>query len=171
MSERIERVRVTNRNAFLLSDMHDGVPYEFPPGVTVTIPVEAAAHMFGWPAEEQEMHLYMARRYGWNQPHHYKADDNGLMLWQKNTRNIILSVEQYEMRRVQMPNAPIPAEEAAEAPDVIGLNIDPPAPRRTVVGRRKRGTGKPRKQVLRPRVPQSPPSSTSEPVSFETPSD
>lgn len=172
MSERIERVRVTNRNTFQISDMYDGVPYEFPPGATVVIPPEAAAHIFGWPGEGNEMAQHMARRFGWNRPEHYDpklADARGLLPWQLMTRAITIAVEHYEMRRVHMPGAPIPAEEAADAPDMLGLNVDPPAPRRSVVGSRRRGTGKPRKKVLRPRTPAPAPAGAAEPVSFEEP--
>lgn len=181
MSERIERVRVTNRNPFQINDMHDGVPYEFPPDLTVTIPPEAAQHIFGWPAEPQEMAMHMARRFGWNRPEHYTipkdrqaADAIGVpypcanLPWQIMTRAVVLSVEHYEMRRVHAPGAPIPAEEAGEAPDMMGLNNDPAPPRRTVVGRR-RGTGKPRKKVLRPRTPVTPAPAAAEPVAFEAP--
>ena len=178
MSERIERVRVLNRNPFQISDMHDGVPYEFPPGQTVIIPPEAAAHIFGWPGEERDMHHHMARRFGWNQPQHYTMPKDAqaaaalgvpypcsLLPWQMLVRGITIAVEHYEMRRVHAPGAPIPAEEAAEAPDMMGLNIDPPAPRRTIVGRR-RGPGKPRKRVLRPRTPA--PAGAAEPVAFDS---
>jgi hypothetical protein len=171
VSERIERVRVTNSNPFEIRDMHDGVPYDFPPGKTVTIPPEAANHIFGWPAEPHEMALYMARRFGWNQPEDYKKDADdpmGLLPWQKKTRNVVLSVEHYEMRKVHAPGAPIPAEEADDAPDMMGLNIDPPPQRRTVVGTRRRGPGKPRKRVLTPRRPQGP-AGAAEPVAFDAP--
>jgi hypothetical protein len=182
VSERIERVRVTNRNTFEIRDMHDGVPYEFPPGQTVTVPPEAAMHIFGWPGEPHEMAAHMARRFGWNRPEHYTmpkdeqaAQAVGIpypykhtyLPWQYMTAGVILSVEHYEMRRVHAPGAPIPAEEAGEAPDMLGLNVDPPPPRRTVVGRR-RGTGKPRKKVLRPRVQSPAPAGAAEPVAFET---
>jgi hypothetical protein len=179
VSERIERVRVTNRNTFEIRDMHDGVPYEFPPGATVTVPPEAAMHIFGWPGEPHEMAAHMARRFGWNRPEHYTMPKDAqaaealgvsypakILPWQTMTSSVVLSVEHYEMRRVHAPGVPIPAEEAGDAPDMLGLNVDPPPPRRTVVGRR-RGTGKPRKKVLRPRVQSPAPAGAAEPVAFE----
>ena len=151
-SEPIERVRVSNRNQFAIKDRHDGVPYDFPPGESVVIPTEAAIHIFGWPGDEEFMAQYMARRFGWNRPEYFKipkdeqsAQELGVpfpsyrLPWQELTRNVRLAVEKYEIRRVRAPEEPIPAEEADEAPDALGLNIDPPQPRRTVVGRRRKG--------------------------------
>lgn len=82
------QVRVTNRNEFDIEDRHDGVPYEFP-GRTyakddvnkekpiykpVTIPPDAAAHIFGYglfgdlPPKEQLRALFdhIIKRFGWN---------------------------------------------------------------------------------------------------------
>jgi hypothetical protein len=112
------------------------------------IPLDAAAHIFGFPGDEQDMATYMARRFGWNRPEHYKPDEDGVLPWVKMTRKVKLAIEKYEVRRLRGPGEPIPAEEAAEAPDMMGVNVDPPPARRTVVGRRR---GKPRKRVLRPR--------------------
>lgn len=161
MSEHIERVRVTNRNPFMIKDMHDGVPYEFPPGATVVIPPEAAAHMFGWPGDELDMRQYMARRFGWNRPEYYTMpkDEQAAaamgvpypchqLPWQMLTAGVTLGVEHYEVRRVREPGAPIPAEEASEAPDMLTINTDPPPPRRTVVGRRAKAKRKPRVKQL-----------------------
>lgn len=150
MSERIERVRVFNGNPFQINDRCDGVPYEFPPGQATIIPLDAAQHIFGFPGEEQDMHARMVRRFGWNRPEHYKADPDGTLPWQRLTSAIKLTMEHYEVRRVQVPGAPILAEEAADAPDMLGLNIDPPAPRRGSVGTRRRA---PRKRQLQPRRP------------------
>jgi hypothetical protein len=41
-------VNVLNSNNFLLEDLYDGVLYTFAPGTALTIPVEAAKHIFGW---------------------------------------------------------------------------------------------------------------------------
>ena len=165
-SEHIERVRVTNGNPFQINDRHDGVPYEFPAGKTVIIPLEAATHIFGFPGDLQDMHAHMARRFGWNRPEYYKPDDNsGILPWQRMTALIRLAVEHYEVRRIHQPGAPIPAEEADEAPDMLGLNIDPPAPRRSSVGRGGRRRGSKMKRVLRPRTP----APAAEPAPLEAP--
>ena len=152
-SEHIERVRVTNHNAFQINDRFDGVPYEFPPGLTVVIPPEAAQHIFGFPGDDADMQAHMARRFGWNRPEHYAVEPDGTVVWQRMTRLVKIAVEHYEVVRRHQPGAPIPAEEAAEAPDMLGLNIDPPAPRRSIVGRRRLAARKPRKRVLQPRAP------------------
>ena len=151
-AEHIERVRVTNHNPFQINDRHDGVPYEFPPGVTVIIPIEAAQHIFGFPGELADMQAHMARRFGWNQPKHYQEDQRGEVLWQKMTALVVLAVEHYEVRRIHQPGAPIPAEEADEAPEMLGLNIDPPAPRRPKIDRGGRRRGTKMKRQLRPRT-------------------
>lgn len=100
------------------------------------------------------MAMHMARRFGWNRPEHYAPDaSKGQKSWQELTRNIKLTMEHYEVRRVHLPGAPIPAEEADDAPDMLGLNIDPPAPKRGSVGRGGRKRGTKMKRQLRPRTP------------------
>jgi hypothetical protein len=41
-------VNVLNSNDFPLEDRYDGVLYTFAPGRALTIPAEAAKHIFGW---------------------------------------------------------------------------------------------------------------------------
>ena len=165
-SEHIERVRVSNLNLFEIRDRHDGVPYEFPAGSTVVIQLDAAQHIFGFPGDTQDMHMHIARRFGWNRPEHYAAEPDGTLPWQRMARNVQLAVEHYEVRRIHAAGAPIPAEEAGEAPDMLGLNIDPPAPRRKSGARG--ATRKPRKRVLTPRTVEPVPfSETAEPASNE----
>lgn len=49
------QVRVTNKNnAWKYRDRYAGVDYEFPPGETVSIPAEAAEHIFGFGLGERE---------------------------------------------------------------------------------------------------------------------
>ena len=148
-SEHIDRVRVFNGNPFQINDRFDGVPYEFPPGKITIIPPEAAQHIFGFPGEEAVMAAHMARRFGWNRQEHYKLEEDGKEVWRHMTSLVKVAIERYEVRRIHQPNMAIPAEEADDAPDMLGLNIDPPAPRRGVVGRRRA----PRKRQLRPRTP------------------
>jgi hypothetical protein len=142
MTEHVERVRVANANPFMITDRHDGILYEFPPHSTTVVPTEVAQHIFGYPGDTQDMRVYMARRFGWNRPEHYKPDDDGTLPWERMTRNIRLTVEHYEMRRILAPGAPIPAEQAGEAPDMLSINSDPPAPRRAIVSRRRAKSGK-----------------------------
>jgi hypothetical protein len=61
-------LRVLNKNKFAISDRYDGVPYIFEPGKSLTIPGDAAAHMFGWkdgvPTATVKSHVQ--KRWGWN---------------------------------------------------------------------------------------------------------
>ncbi len=48
-------VKVTNRNnVWKVRDRFGGIEYVFPPGETVTIPAEAAEHIFGYGLDERE---------------------------------------------------------------------------------------------------------------------
>jgi len=61
-------VKVTNNNARALVDSHVGVEYTFKPRSTLTIPAEAAAHIFGWSPEHPDDfdRPYLERRWGLN---------------------------------------------------------------------------------------------------------
>ena len=55
-------VKVTNRNnVWKVRDKYGGVSYDFPPGETVTIPAEAAEHIFGYGLDEKERRKKMMR--------------------------------------------------------------------------------------------------------------
>lgn len=53
---------VTNNSDKKLQDGYVGVKYEFAPGDTVEIPVEAARHIFGYGIEDKQSNLV---RLGW----------------------------------------------------------------------------------------------------------
>lgn len=63
-------LKVTNNNDFTISDRFDGVPFEIEPGKSVTLPADAAAHLFGWQPgiEPRAMFLHVQKRWGWNTP-------------------------------------------------------------------------------------------------------
>ena len=67
---RILHVRVTNKNTFTLKDRFDGVPYTFEPHIAISIPADAAAHIFGWydGVEPEVMRRFCKKRFGWNTP-------------------------------------------------------------------------------------------------------
>ena len=44
-------VQVINRNEFTIADMFDGIPFTFAPNKALTIPPDAANHIFGWSPE------------------------------------------------------------------------------------------------------------------------
>lgn len=66
-------VKVTNGNDFDIEDRFDGVPYPFKAGRTVTVPLEAAIHFFGFKVNPDTEQLsiepdieHVTRRWGWN---------------------------------------------------------------------------------------------------------
>ena len=93
-------VNVLNSNDFPLEDAYDGVFYTFAPGKAVTIPVEAAKHIFGW--DERAPHSisfpHVEQRWGWNtketRPHAKE--------WFKNF--IVRPVETITVEIVSMPS-------------------------------------------------------------------
>jgi hypothetical protein len=87
----VMQVRVTNRNTFSIDDMFDGTKFLFEPSRPITIPVDAAHHIFGWFApftdseghrhepDPTEMRRHTMRRFGWNTPAMEKVGD---IYWQ-----------------------------------------------------------------------------------------
>lgn len=108
--------KVTNRNHFTMRDRYDGVPIAFPPGVTINITRDQAAHFFGWPGTPDEMAVYMAKRNGWNTIDYVKrepgAHPEAPMLFQVYARNV--TIEAVEMELVP--------KERVKADD--GLDVD-----------------------------------------------
>lgn len=76
----VMQVRVINRNTFAISDMFDGTEYFFEPNAPVSIPIDAAHHIFGWypkwtdddghehAPQPEEMRRHVQKRFGWNTP-------------------------------------------------------------------------------------------------------
>lgn len=71
----VTRVRITNRNDFVIKDKFNGVAYVFAPSKPVECIPEVAAHIFGFRPEflslgeeeaERAMTTYCAKRHGWN---------------------------------------------------------------------------------------------------------
>lgn len=163
VSDVYQRVKVINHNPFTIRDRHDGLPYIFIRDVEVIVPPDVALHLFAFPGEEADMHAHMARRWGWNRKEHCEVDEEtGLMKWQSMCRNVEISVEHYEMRKVRQPDEPIPAEEADEAPDMypeIRRDDRDDVPTRTLIGRKRTvkslGRSKLRRHVVSaaPRAP------------------
>jgi hypothetical protein len=63
-------LRVTNNNDFEINDRYDGVPYSFEAGKALTVPPEAALHIFGWQpgADPRLIEIHVTKRWGWNTP-------------------------------------------------------------------------------------------------------
>lgn len=55
-------VFVTNTGTDRFSDAWDGKPYDFAPGKTVEVPIEVAAHIFGYGLEDKTPQI---ARLGW----------------------------------------------------------------------------------------------------------
>jgi hypothetical protein len=65
---RVRYVRVTNNTDAVWSDRHDGVPVTLKPGDSENIPLDMAAHFFGYSTNVKPVTMlaHMARRQGWN---------------------------------------------------------------------------------------------------------
>ena len=63
-------LRIVNGNDFTIEDRYDGVPYIFEAGKTLTVPPEAALHIFGWHPgiEPRVVETHVTKRWGWNTP-------------------------------------------------------------------------------------------------------
>lgn len=66
----IMNVKIVNRNDFEIADRFDGVPYVFAPNHPVSVPIDAANHIFGYfPGVEKEIvRRHCQKRFGWNTP-------------------------------------------------------------------------------------------------------
>jgi hypothetical protein len=63
-------LKVVNHNDFVIVDRFDGVPYEFEPEKSVSVPSDAALHMLGWyPGVDMlVVKNHVQKRWGWNTP-------------------------------------------------------------------------------------------------------
>jgi len=76
----VMEVHVINRNEFTIRDRFDGTEFEFPQDRAVSVPPDAALHIFGWFPEwtdkegvkhvpnPVEMKRHVMKRFGWNTP-------------------------------------------------------------------------------------------------------
>lgn len=90
-------VKVTNNNEFDLDDHFDGRRYAFPAGKTVSIPFDAACHIFGVESPDQlkdkdKLLTYVCRRWGWNTKEILKDKDH-----LKRFANIHIAVGAYKV--------------------------------------------------------------------------
>ena len=74
---RVRYLRVTNNTEQIWTDTYDGVPVTIVPGQTQQIPLDMAAHFFGWHPDVKpiEMMHHLARRRGWTDPKYQIYDD------------------------------------------------------------------------------------------------
>lgn len=121
---RVHYVRVTNGLDTAFHDRYDGVPITIPPGKSENIPLDMAAHFFGYHPgiEPAAMLRHVAKRQGWNTPDYFKQDPD--------TRKTLaeslfakLKIEPVEYKLVPAddpdPKKPIPADpEMTDEPSV-----------------------------------------------------
>ena len=74
--QRINYVRVTNHLEFSFMDRYDGVPVTIPPGKSENLPLDMAAHFFGYhpDVEPETMFRHIAKRQGWNTPEYVQQN-------------------------------------------------------------------------------------------------
>jgi hypothetical protein len=74
----IMNVKIVNRNDFNISDRFDGVPYVFESNRPISLPIDAANHIFGWfpGADPVAVRRHMQKRFGWNTPDMVREGQN-----------------------------------------------------------------------------------------------
>ena len=122
---RVRYVRVTNLGETQFSDRHNGVPLRIQPGESRNVPLEPAAHIFGWGMDvaPEVMFRHVQRRQGWNTPKFLEQDETGKTLAEKNFAKLRIEAVLYKLVEVERdPKAPIaadpevPAEESPRPP-------------------------------------------------------
>lgn len=158
---RVTHARVINRNDFTIEDRCDGVPYVFDPGKVVTVPLDAAALIFGMPVDQDGNvtfavdHGYLARRWGWNVLE--KRDEKELTSvamerlvreTAKRCANIKVEPVSYVLREVTADDASLPPpRDGATTGDGLRLPETADLPTHKVAAKRGR---KSRKAVAEP---------------------
>ena len=112
---RVHYVRVTNGLAVPFTDRYDGVPVTLPPGKTENIPLDMAAHFFGYHpgVERATMLRHVARRQGWNTPDFDKQNpDTQKTLAEDYFDKLKIEPVMYKLVQVEEPDPkrPVPAD-------------------------------------------------------------
>jgi len=106
-------LKVTNRGDTDYTDRHDGVPITIKRGDSQNLPLDIAAHMFGYGygVADDVMFRHACKRQGWNTPAHLKLGEDGKTLAQTLWSNLVLSPVIYKMVEEKPDlDAPIPAD-------------------------------------------------------------
>jgi hypothetical protein len=122
--QRIHYVRVTNGLPFPFTDRHDGVPVTIMPGKSENLPLDMAAHFFGYhPAVEPEtMFRHIAKRQGWNTPEYVKQNpDTHKNLAQEYFEKLKIEAVAYKLVPVADPDPrkPVPADPEMPAGELL----------------------------------------------------
>jgi hypothetical protein len=111
---RIKYVRVTNLGDVMFHDRHNGVPVKIQPGESKNIPLEPAAHIFGWKpdVESDVMFRHIQKRQGWNTVEMLKVDPaTGLSQAQANFSRLKIEPVMYRLVEVERdPTKPVAAD-------------------------------------------------------------
>ncbi len=136
-------IRVTNGNDFAFTDRYDGIPYEFPIGESVKLPIEAA------PIPDFR---HTARRYGWDTPPASRNKDERpdfaaqLVTAQRWFDKLKIEARRQVVTDEALDEHTLPAPRIGAAEAVNDADPPPPPPRRTV--RRQTMSPQRRKQLL-----------------------
>jgi hypothetical protein len=121
---------VTNLGEVMFMDRHDGVPLRIQPGESRNVPIEAAAHIFGWKAgvEPEQMFKHIQRRQGWNTTDYLKViSETGKTLAETAFAKLKIEPVMYKLVEVESdPSKPIAAdpqvpEETPRAPKRVDV--------------------------------------------------
>jgi hypothetical protein len=105
--QRINYVRVTNNLAFPFTDRHDGVPVTIQPGKSENLPLDMAAHFFGFhpDVDKATMFRHVAKRQGWNTPEYVKQNpDTHKSLAQEYFDKLKIEAVAYKLVPVEAPD-------------------------------------------------------------------
>jgi len=114
----VTMLEVVNNNDFTITDMFDGVPVTFAPGVPVDCTPAICEHLFGWPAELPVRALKMAARFGWSGKDYLKPEGPGdkVPRYQTLAEKITITPVYYDLVK-RNPNDPIPVDLGDEESD------------------------------------------------------
>ena len=113
--QRIHYVRVTNGLTVPFTDRHDGVPVTIMPGKSENLPLDMAAHFFGFSpgVEPETMFRHVCKRQGWNTPEYVKQNqDTHKTLAREYFDHLKIEAVVYKMVPVDDPDprTPVPAD-------------------------------------------------------------
>lgn len=127
---RIHYVKITNNGDVAFNDRHDGVPVCIEPGKSDNLPLDMAAHFFGYAygVPKEVMFKHVCKRQGWNTPAHLVRDANGKSLAERLFAKLDIQSIVYRMvEEAVNEDAPIPAD---PAPPKLGADDLPALPRK-----------------------------------------
>lgn len=119
---RTRYVRITNNGDTAFTDRHDGVPVSIAPGRSDNLPLDMAAHFFGYHdgVTQDAMFRHVCRRQGWNTPAHIRPGENGKSLAEALFATLEIKPVTFKLVEEKVDtDAPIPADpEIEELPEL-----------------------------------------------------